>query len=64
MANTDILKEKGFFFPVSTTELFTSYGKEAHLKAVINSDKCVGCGMCAKKCPASIIEIREVAHHA
>ena len=38
MTNTEILQEKGFFFPVSTTELFTSYGKEARLKAVINSD--------------------------
>ena len=36
--NTEILKKNGFFFPVSTTELFTSYGKEARLKAVINSD--------------------------
>jgi len=23
-------------------------------------DKCVGCGKCAKECPASVIEIREV----
>ena len=28
--------------------------------AQVNGDKCVGCGKCAKECPASVIEIREV----
>lgn len=29
------------------------------LHAQIHEDKCVGCGKCAKECPASVIEIRE-----
>jgi NAD-dependent dihydropyrimidine dehydrogenase PreA subunit len=28
--------------------------------AQVNLEKCVGCGKCAKECPASVIEIREV----
>ena len=32
------------------------------LCAVIDPEKCVGCGMCAKKCPASTITL-EVASH-
>ena len=27
--------------------------------AIIDKARCVGCGMCAKKCPASVIEVRE-----
>ena len=27
---------------------------------VIDESRCVGCGKCAKECPASVIEIREV----
>ena len=30
------------------------------IMAQVNMDKCVGCGMCAKECPAIVIEIREV----
>jgi ferredoxin len=30
------------------------------IRAEINAQKCVGCGRCAKECPASVIEIREV----
>jgi len=26
----------------------------------VDEDKCVGCGRCAKECPATVIEIREV----
>ena len=29
------------------------------LYAQVHEDKCVGCGKCAKECPASVIEIRE-----
>ena len=29
-------------------------------KAFIAQSDCVGCGKCAKECPASVIEIREV----
>ena len=28
--------------------------------AEVDTDKCVGCGNCAKECPASIITITEV----
>ena len=28
--------------------------------AQVDMAKCVGCGKCAKECPASVIEIREV----
>ena len=30
------------------------------LYAQVDEDKCVGCGRCAKECPATVIEIREV----
>ena len=30
------------------------------LYAQVHEDKCVGCGKCAKECPASVIEIQEV----
>ncbi|MFR2792920.1 MAG: 4Fe-4S binding protein [Eisenbergiella sp.] len=30
------------------------------IRAVVDRKKCVGCGKCAKECPASVIEIREV----
>ena len=26
----------------------------------INTEQCVGCGKCARECPASVIKIREV----
>jgi len=26
----------------------------------VNMDKCVGCGKCARECPASVIVIQEV----
>ena len=28
--------------------------------AQADGEKCVGCGKCARECPASVIEIREV----
>ena len=28
--------------------------------ARVDETKCVGCGKCARECPASVIEIREV----
>lgn len=28
--------------------------------ARVDESKCVGCGKCAKECPASVIELREV----
>ena len=28
--------------------------------AQVDGAKCVGCGKCARECPASVIEIREV----
>ena len=28
--------------------------------AQVDGEKCVGCGKCARECPASVIEIREV----
>ena len=30
------------------------------IMAQVNMDNCVGCGKCAKECPASVVEIREV----
>lgn len=36
MAITDTLREKGFFFPVKTSKMFTEDGQEAALRAVIN----------------------------
>jgi len=32
----------------------------AGIKALVNPDRCVGCGKCARECPASVIEIQEV----
>ena len=29
--------------------------------AVVDLEKCVGCGRCAKECPATVITIREAA---
>ena len=31
------------------------------IMAKVDFEKCVGCSKCAKECPASVIEIREVA---
>lgn len=28
--------------------------------AKVDMDRCVGCGKCARECPASVIEVREV----
>ena len=28
--------------------------------AQVDGEKCVGCGKCARECPASVIEIQEV----
>lgn len=36
MANTDVLRENGFFFPVHTSKLFAEEGQEATVRAVIN----------------------------
>lgn len=36
MANTDVLKEAGFFFPVTTSKLYAEEGQEATVRAVIN----------------------------
>ena len=30
------------------------------VKARVDQTKCVGCGKCARECPASVIVIREV----
>ena len=30
------------------------------IAAKVLEEKCVGCGKCAKECPASVIEIQEV----
>lgn len=30
--------------------------------AVVNQDACVGCGLCAKECPASVISILPRSH--
>ncbi len=30
------------------------------IMAEVIKEKCVGCGKCARECPASVIEIREV----
>lgn len=36
MSNTDILRKEGFFFPVSTSKLYTEEGMETTRKAIIN----------------------------
>jgi len=28
--------------------------------AKVDMERCVGCGKCAKECPASVIEVKEV----
>ena len=30
------------------------------IAAQVDESKCVGCGKCARECPASVIEIQEV----
>ena len=30
------------------------------IRAVVEWEKCIGCGKCAKECPASVIAIQEV----
>jgi formate hydrogenlyase subunit 6/NADH:ubiquinone oxidoreductase subunit I len=31
------------------------------LRFIIDTDKCIGCGMCAKKCPANCIKVLDAA---
>ena len=29
------------------------------MKAIVNQDTCIGCGLCARKCPVQAIEMQE-----